>query len=186
MTLMQTDWQSGTAWPDCPLGEIWWTNTFYWDTSDPPVGDTSIGKIDSIQRLGMLSTTYQFGIRTTHPPKTGENEVIGFVPRDHGLWIAESGYAITDVVRLTFRAAGSVVGYKLWRMPVPASEIVDGKLSADLYGFFTGTIVPGLLAAKIYSWKGVKIEEVEVSPFVHHWKLRRGGKRRCSMVIPHP
>jgi hypothetical protein len=168
-------------------GVYYWTHSFIYDLDNPPIGETSQGKIHDTSHLGTLTTTIESRAQKTQPPYSGTPYLKFVVPgHPHGLIPSTGTFSLFDTVRMNYYAAGKYVGYKRWRTPLRAGDITDGKLSASMYGLFLGTIAPGLLAAKICSRDGIPIDHIEVSPYVHQWQWRHGSKRRTRHVIEIP
>jgi hypothetical protein len=165
----------------------YWTHSFIYDLDNPPVGETSQGKIHDTSHLGTLSNVFESRAQKTQPPYSGTPYLKFNVPgAPHGLIPVGESWSLFDTVRMNYYASGRYVGYKRWRTPLRSEDSVNGVLSSFMLGLFTGTIAPGLLAAKICSREGLPIDHIEVSPLVHQWQWRHGSKRRTRHVIEIP
>jgi hypothetical protein len=168
-------------------GFYYWTHTWIYDLDNPPVGDTSLGVIISTSHLGMLSNVRDERFQKTQPPYSGTPYAKFVNPgHPHALIPAGEAWSLFDTIRLSFFSSGKWVGYKRWRVPLRDIDITDGKLSSFMLGHFQGTIVPGLLHARICSRDGLPIDQIDVSPLVHQWQWRHGSKRRTRHVIEIP
>jgi hypothetical protein len=186
VNLIQADIEFRIPMSFMPDGFYYWTHTWIYDLDNPPVGITSLQQISVMQHNGTLSNVQPIRLQRTTPPYSGVpfSKIVSF--GDHGLLAVGESWSIFNTVRLSFWAGGKFVGYKRWRVPLRDIDIVDGKLSADIYNLFNSTIGPGLLVAKICSRDGTPIDAVTVSPLVHMWQWRHGTKRRTGHVIVIP
>lgn len=168
-------------------GAYYWTHSFIYDLDNPPVGFTSQGKIHDTSHLATLTNVFESRAQKTQPPYSGTPYLKFNVPGSpHGLIPAGEQWSLFDTVRMSYFAGDRYVGYKRWRTPLRAEDVTDGQLSSAILTLFTGTIAPGLLAAKICSREGLPIDRIEVSPRVHQWQWRHGSKRRARHVIDIP
>lgn len=186
MNLQQLDMQLRAADPDSASGWYYWTNTYFYDLDNPPIGAYSYYWLFVAANHGYLPMVEVNGARITSPPGSGIL-VANLVPisaPSHAPF--PSPAPLWNIARMGFYAGGVYVGYKLWRLPVPPSEMTDGLLSSAVRSYLEGTIGSDLLNARICTRDGLPIDEIRVSPRVHQWGVRHGTKRRSRPVLIWP
>lgn len=186
MDLRQIDVQLRCVFADSTSGYYYWTNTFFYDLDNPPVSNNSPYWLFVAANEGYLPMVEVDGGRVTAPPGSGIliADLVGFDAPSHAPF--DSPAPIFNIARMHFYADGVYVGYKLWRMPVPPSEMADGLISSGVKSYLEGTIGAYLLLAHICTRDGLPIDEIRVSPRVHQWGIRHGTKRRSRPVLIWP
>jgi hypothetical protein len=164
----------------------YWTNTFFGDTANPPPTNSTQYWLSVMHELATLTVTQICASKVTSPPGSGIFIIGGRQIPHGGLYTFTGGWSPFDIVRLSFWAGEKYVGYKLWRMPVPANQQSGGYLSAAVLNHFRTTVIPAILFAKICTRDGVPIDAITVSPRVHMWSYRHGTKRRDRRVLSFP
>lgn len=186
MAIQQIDFEYRLPYSPAATGYYYWTNTYFGDTSNPPPTNTTQYWLSVADELGRLTVNQSIASKVTQPPGSGIMVGGGTLPPQNGLYTFTGGWSPFDIVRLAFWSGGKYVGYKLWRMPVPANEQEDGKLSPSLLNHFNITVIPAILFAKPCTRSGVPIDAITTDGRVHMWSYRHGTKRRDRRVLVFP
>jgi hypothetical protein len=186
MAINQVDQELRLPYEPASTGYYYWTNTYFYNTADQPSDNPSYYWVSVGTEQSTLTVTQRTALKVTSPPGSGIY-VLGApsIPLNGALTFT-GGWSPHDIGRLSFWASEKIVGYKLWRMPIPSEEISgDGVLSSwaiDAMNNFAGY----LLHAKITTRDGTPIDAITVSPRVHQWSYRHDTKRRDRRVLVFP
>jgi len=187
VTLYQVDYEFRFPYVENPDGYYYWTNAFYVEQTTPIAAITSCnGRLSNIVHHTCLLGVECTGHQVHTPPGSGDVVYV-----DPGSTLAGSLSPIgvgplINSVHILFLAAGSVVGWKRWRVPLRTSDI-DGDYIAtafwlDLQDYWSGALSSPVLRSRT----GVLIDEILVDRKIHMWQLRHGTKRRSRPVIVYP
>lgn len=186
MAICQVDIQSLIPWEPSATGFYYWTNTYFYNDAIQPSDNPTYYWCSVAHGRSSLTVTAQNGQKRTSPPGSGNYIGGGFLTPVHGDLVFTGGWSPFNVGRLTFWAGGKAVGYKLWRMPIPNNEILDGGLLSSWAMDALNNACGVLLHALITTRDGTPIENITASPRVHMWGFRHGTKRRDRQVIHIP
>jgi hypothetical protein len=168
------------------IAPYYWTSVYYFENlgSTPFTGPNYNAILDTTYACSLddvaLVAIRQFD--TTHNSQYG----IATPLSNLGELDAEDGGSLLNVIRLSGRAAGKEVSYKLWRFPLRLSDIEGERLSDQALDIVNDTLIPGLNDALLCNKNGVAIDEWTCDHLVHGWQLRHGTKRRQRVVFAYP
>ena len=177
MTLYRVDMQQVIDTPLVATGRYYWTNVYYFEANTPTEFDLGRDQVSVVQSRAFCSDVASDRILITI---AGTGTIVqhgnfhwvpfGFLPA--------SDTPITNCVLVWLYSRGRKVGYKRYRVPVPASGMSGGLLTSDFIAhYYTNGPVNELLDGLICSRSGEVIDNAIVDPRVSMWQIRHGTKR---------
>jgi len=186
MTLGRFDIQHRTAYAANPDGYYYWTNTFYLDIPDPAHPIPAIDNILEGDTVVNFFAVQRNWIRLSVPPGNTPYIIDAFSFNDHGNTMLTDPFILENVARVHFFSGHDYVGYKLLRGVVAENEVTNGFLSDSAIGRIEDNLTFYWFQDDLRTHEGVVIDSLVCDPFIHHWNLRHGTKRRQRGVIHNP
>lgn len=179
MALYRVDIQKKVPCAENVSGFYYWTNVFYFDVDNPTDYDLARDEIveGGYAIHNQLVMQDRFLVRlwpsgtVVQSQNQGDASCGGMVGDPLGLCNTIYFRLITD---------GPKFGFKRFRIPLLASEIVANRLTDTAYDYYLHS-TGNFWAASSFACleDGTHILDSVLSPLVHGWQLRHGTKRRA-------
>lgn len=186
MALGRWDIQFRTPYAGNPDGYYYWTNTFYVDVPDPAHAGPAIARLIEgytiVNFYAIERNWHRLAVPPGHTPYIFDSSMAN----QHGNTTLTDPFILENVARVHFFAGDEYVGYKLLRGTVAENEVTDGVLSSGAVDRIENNLTFYWFQDDLRTHEGVVIDSLVCDPFIHHWNLRHGTKRRERGVIHNP
>lgn len=186
MAIIQLDIESRLPYGPATDGHYYWTNTYFYNDAIQPSDNPTYYWVGVAHERACLTVVQISAQKRTSPPGSGIYVGGGVSSNPPGDLTFTGGWSPYDIGRLTFWSGGKAVGYKLWRMPVPNNQIVNGNELTPWAWSALDNACGILLHALITTRDGTPIDNITSSHRVHQWSYRHGTKRRDRRVLTFP
>lgn len=186
MALGRFDIQHRTAYGLNPEGNYYWTNSFYIDVPDPSHAGPAIAHIFEGYEVVNFYVVQRNWIRLAVPPGDATPIFDSFAFNDPGNTGLTDPFILENIARVHFYVGDRYAGYKLLRGVVAESEVTDGVIDPARVSFITDNLTFYWFQNDLRTKDDEVITSLVCQPYISHWNLRHGTKRRQRGVIHNP